>query len=233
MQERGFPLYQWTALEEKSRLRLVAFSYRGTQDEGRLFMALTVAWLRKLGIRKPILLQTDHGSEFGGRKAKEKTPGYGPWELRDLGMMGARHVRYPVGRKEYNGRVERSHRTDDEDFYLRTSQHFQNLEEFMNGALEWLVEYNVNRFHYGKGMDGLTPLEAFCKHYGCPDVVEFPLVLLDDLSTMFVLTFLPWPPTQGWFNMCRQSTPVLDILLCAPYIYDSPGTGGEHVGPQR
>jgi len=26
-------------------------------------------------------------------------------------------VRYPLGRKQYNGRVERSHRTDDEEFY--------------------------------------------------------------------------------------------------------------------
>ena len=29
-----------------------------------------------------------------------------------------REHRYPKGRKGYNGRVERSHRTDDEEFYV-------------------------------------------------------------------------------------------------------------------
>lgn len=32
--------------------------------------------------------------------------------------VGARLARIPFGRKQHNGRVERSHRTDDEEFYL-------------------------------------------------------------------------------------------------------------------
>lgn len=35
-----------------------------------------------------------------------------------FGPLGAKLVRFPLGRKGYNGRVERSHRTDDEEFYL-------------------------------------------------------------------------------------------------------------------
>jgi len=97
LKRRGLPLYQWTALVEDCRLRLLAFSHRGTQDEGRLFMALTVAWLRVLGIRKPIVLQTDHGVEFGWKGEKKV---HGPWEIRDLGVVGGYHVRYPVGKKE-------------------------------------------------------------------------------------------------------------------------------------
>ena len=38
-------------------------------------------------------------------------------EKRFLSPLGGKLVRYPLGRKQYNGRVERSHRTDDEEFY--------------------------------------------------------------------------------------------------------------------
>jgi len=38
-------------------------------------------------------------------------------EKRFLSPLGGKLVRYPLGRKQYNGRVERSHRTDDKEFY--------------------------------------------------------------------------------------------------------------------
>ena len=71
---------------------------------------------------------------------------------------------------------------------------------------QWVVKYNVRRKHYGVGKEGKTPLERFCELYGCPEVVEFPVLLLDDLATRYVLTYLPWPEEGGWVHMCWQST---------------------------
>ena len=53
-------------------------------------------------------VQTDHGNEFGTDFT---------WHLRDLGIA---HRRIPPGCPEVNGKVERSHRTDGEEFYRRT-----------------------------------------------------------------------------------------------------------------
>src|SRR5207247_1378459 len=53
-------------------------------------------------------IQTDHGSEFGTDFT---------WHLRDLGLA---HRHIPRGCPESNGKVERSHRTDEDEFYRRT-----------------------------------------------------------------------------------------------------------------
>jgi len=54
------------------------------------------------------------GFEFGGENSKhlEKL------DEKHYQPFGARLRRTPKGRKGYQGRVERSHRTDDEEFYI-------------------------------------------------------------------------------------------------------------------
>ena len=52
-------------------------------------------------------IQTDHGSEFGTDFT---------WHLRDLGVI---HRQIPRGYPQANGKVERSHRTDEDEFYRR------------------------------------------------------------------------------------------------------------------
>jgi hypothetical protein len=51
--------------------------------------------------------------EFGGDNPQHVEE----WNQRFLAPVGGALRRYPKGRKGYNGRVERSHRTDDEEFY--------------------------------------------------------------------------------------------------------------------
>ena len=91
--------------------------------------------------------------------------------------------RIPLGRKEYNGRVERSHRTDDEEFYLPCVLSLDTEEAFLRAGLGWLYHYNYVRVHSGYGMEGRTP-------YGCCVALGFegseyvglmPVVLLDDI----------------------------------------------------
>ena len=91
--------------------------------------------------------------------------------------------RIPLGRKAYNGRVERRHRTDDEEFYLPCVLSLESVEAFLGAGLGWLYHYNYERVHSGYGMAGRTP-------YGCCVALGFegseyvglmPVVLLDNI----------------------------------------------------
>ncbi len=55
--------------------------------------------------------------------------------------LGAQLVRFPPGRKGYNVRVERSHRTDDEEFYLPLLFGIKNGRELLRCCrrLCWIV----------------------------------------------------------------------------------------------
>ena len=77
------------------------------------FLTLAMLWLRAFGIEGEVALQTDWGEEFGGSNPKKLER----LQKRYFEPLRARLVKILLGRKEHNGRVERSHRTDDEEFY--------------------------------------------------------------------------------------------------------------------
>ena len=103
--------------------------------------------------------------------------------------MGAHLARIPKGRKGYNGRVERSHRTDDEEFYLPFLLGIQNEAELLQKAASWEYFSNLVRPHYGKGMEGQTPFEKLKESgYDLPqEFAVLPPVTLDTISTNWLL----------------------------------------------
>jgi len=76
---------------------------------------------------------------------------------RFLAPLGARLERYPKGRKGYNGLVERSHRTDDEECYRPYALRLQSPEDVLRYAQRWVAFYNVHRPHFGAGMERRLP----------------------------------------------------------------------------
>jgi hypothetical protein len=171
--------YQWTFLESRTRLRLLAFSREMSTLHGMAFLSLAVSWLRLCGVPTEMTIQTDWGEEWGGSNPDK----IARLEAEFLRPLGARMGRIPLGRKEYNGRVERSHRTDDEEFYLPCVLSLDTVEAFLGAGLGWLYHYNYERVHSGYGMEGRTP-------YGCCVALGFegsayvglmPVVLLDDI----------------------------------------------------
>ncbi|PMP95112.1 MAG: hypothetical protein C0168_07025 [Candidatus Aminicenantes bacterium] len=63
----NIPPYQWTAIEVKTRLRFISYSYEKTFTNGLMFMLMLIYFLRSFGIEHQITLQTDNGEEFGGK----------------------------------------------------------------------------------------------------------------------------------------------------------------------
>lgn len=182
---KRLPRYQWTFCEGRTRLRFIALSRGLNITNGLCFVVLVMSWLRAWGIKEEIFWQEDWGQEFGGDNPKK---------LRELDKeyyqpYGAILGRAPKGRKGYQGRVERSHRTDDEEFYIPLLLKINIEKELLEWAGKWIYWYNVKRPHFGKGMNGKPPLLRL-KDLGYNLPEEFaclPPIILDDISTFWAV----------------------------------------------
>jgi len=183
------PRYQWTACEARSRLRFPAYSHHLTQDNGLAFILLSLLWIRGHGIPGRVQFQTDWGAEFGG----DNPAHVATLSQRFLAPLDGVLCRYPMGRKQYNGRVERSHRADDEEFYLPYLLCLENQDHFLRIAARWTYFYNALRPHLGYGMRQSPPLDALRRlGYNGPDSIAlFPPLLLDPISTDLLLACDP------------------------------------------
>jgi len=99
---------------------------------------------------------SDNGREFCGR------PDQHPYEL-FLQLEEIEHRTTRVRRPQSNGFVERLHRTLlDEHFRIKGREKFYEAVSEMQADLDaYLVTYNTERPHQGRGMKGRTPLQVF------------------------------------------------------------------------
>ncbi|MCL6579763.1 MAG: helix-turn-helix domain-containing protein [Candidatus Bathyarchaeota archaeon] len=215
MLRKRLPRYQWTCLEGKTRLRFLSYSRELSLASGLCFMFLVMLWLRRYGMDSEVVWQTDWGEEFGGSNPEKLTM----LEERYYQPLGAHLARIPKGRKGYSGRVERSHRSDDEELYLPFLGSIWSEQDFLRKALGWVYFYNLVRPHYGKDMNGKTPFEKLRElGYGLPEEFAlFPPIILDTISTDWLLEtgndllahYNPraqkfvtrWQPSFGWALM--------------------------------
>lgn len=126
---------------------------------------------------------------------------------------GVRHRLLPPGAKELNGKVERSHRTDDEEFYWKAPMiGFSSLKQ---AFAQWIWEYNHDRPHSSLG--GLTPMEKLVeKMY----VQIFTLALICGLDPVSLIrTHKPYvkPTLLGTYAkylayLDSQYISVLDVM---------------------
>jgi len=189
LRRHGLPRYQWTACDGRTRLRFLAYSHHIHRTNGLAFLLFVLMWLRACGCQTSITFQSDWGQEFGGDNPDQVVR----LSQQFLQPLGGQLTRYPKGRKGYNGRVERSHRTDDEEFYRPYLLNIGNIQEFLTYSQRWTYFYNALRPHFGKGMDGRTPL-AVLQSLGYTDqeaIASLPPVLLDNISTDLLLACDP------------------------------------------
>lgn len=81
---------------------------------GLIFMMSIIYFLRALGLTHEITLQTDNGEEFGGKSVNKLDY----LNRAIFGPLNTKLIHIPKGKKEYNAFVERSHQTDDNEFYI-------------------------------------------------------------------------------------------------------------------
>lgn len=128
--------YQYTAMDEYSRFRFVAaFKEQNTYASAQFLNMLVAAFPFKIEC-----IQTDNGMEFikeFKERAKRKPSLF---EAR-LEQLGIRHKLIRPYTPRHNGKVERSHRKDNEYFYA--THKFYSFEDFKNQLAVHNRKYNA------------------------------------------------------------------------------------------
>lgn len=149
----GIREYQYTAIDCATRLRYIEI-YEEISAENSVDFVKKALRFFPFGVE---VIQTDNGTEFTYEllphvQVEHPLDTY----LRSVGIV---HKLIPVGRKEYNGKVERSHRTDEEELYR--PKRFADVEARRREARRYLHYYNCERPH--SALNYLTPFEYLTK----------------------------------------------------------------------
>lgn len=125
----GQRFYQFTAIDEYSRLRYLGAFDEATTHTAMLFLSDAVAWFARRGI-KIECVQTDNGHEFTKRLSRTRDEeNLTSFELL-LQILKIRHKYIRPYTPRHNGKVERSHREDQKRLY--SSAKFHSFEDFAN-----------------------------------------------------------------------------------------------------
>ena len=137
LQEIGEKYYQYTAIDEYSRLRYTWFTNAHDTYASSEFIRKVVRYYPF----KIKAVQTDNGMEFTNRLSwnaflKNKKTIF----EETLEELKIEYKTIKPHTPKQNGRVERSHRKDQERFYY--NRVFYSLEDLRNLGKEWRKEYN-------------------------------------------------------------------------------------------
>lgn len=149
----GYPYryYQYTAIDTYSRIRIIR-----VYDE--LSAYNSVKFLKEVVKKLPfrvLSVRTDNGVEFTYGPFKKDNP-----FSTQCARLDIKHYLNKPGHPESNGRVERSHRTDDEEFYRVNPVKHPKEWQFL--ISDWQYFYNYQRAHMA--LKGLTPYQYWLNY---------------------------------------------------------------------
>ena len=130
----GLKYYQYTAVDECTR-----WTYREMYDEHSTYSSTD--FLKKLITVCPFPIreiQTDNGAEF--TRALLSNDGQPSLFEKTLELCGIKYHRIRVATPRHNGKVERSHRKDNEEFYA--VKKFYSFEDFEKQLAVRQRQYN-------------------------------------------------------------------------------------------
>lgn len=173
----GRRVYNYVAVDECTRLRFIK-----TYTE--LNAHSTIDFLENMKRAIPFkiyCIQTDNGFEF----TNKLNPHASKWEHQMETWCvknGIRHRLIPPGEKELNGKVERSHRIDEEFFYQKNNK--RSYMTFIKAQAGWLSYYNTKRLHGGLGF--ITPAQKLEERYRSLEQICFLDKKLEQMRVDFI-----------------------------------------------
>ena len=135
VKERDGRYYQYTAIDEYTRKRVLWASKEQSTSASTEFLKVI---MKKFPF-KIECIQTDNGFEFTNRLNWQGTKKKTMFENK-LKELGINHKLIKPKTPRHNGKVERSHRKDQERFYY--NKVFCSFEDFKNRLKYWEKEYN-------------------------------------------------------------------------------------------
>jgi transposase InsO family protein len=140
--DRRGKFYQYTAIDDCTRLRVLKIYPKNNQKTAIQFLDYVLSQL-PFAVET---IQTDNGAEFQSAFH---------WHVLDKGIN---HTYIKPRTPRLNGKVERSHRIDAEEFYrLLDGVVIDDVNIFNARLKQWQDYYNYDRPH--GGLDGQTPYE--------------------------------------------------------------------------
>ena len=137
LKDLGERYYQYTAIDEYTRLRYTYFCKEHTTYESAIFIDKAVKYFPF----KIELVQTDNGFEFTNRLSWNRFSRNKETKFeKRLREMGIKHHCIRPHTPTENGKVERSHRKDQERFYY--NKVFLSLDDLREKGKKWRIEYN-------------------------------------------------------------------------------------------
>lgn len=134
----GERFYQYTAIDEFSRLRfLMGFRDHSTYSSA-VFLESAVAFYAKHGISVKCV-QTDNGLEFTNRFSPRPTDKLTLFQT-TAARLGIYHKTIRPFTPRHNGKVERSHREDQKRFY--SSHSFYSFQDYLNQLKVYIYRSN-------------------------------------------------------------------------------------------
>ena len=146
--------YQYTAIDEYTRKRVLWASKEQSTSASTEFLEIII---KKFPF-KIECIQTDNGFEFTNRLNWQGTKKKTMFENK-LEELGIRHKLIKPKTPRHNGKVERSHRKDQERFYY--NKIFCSFEDFKNRLKYWEKVYNDFPM---KPLKWLSPNEKYLEY---------------------------------------------------------------------
>ena len=155
-------LVQYSAMDDNSRIKFTKLYTERANHNSVDFVEYIV---RKFPFQIK-QITTDNDSVFTNRYTGEtKTHPLSPARLHTFTLkcreLGITHKLNPPGQPQKNGKVERSHRSDDEEFW--NFQESFDLHRLSEKRKHYDELFNNHRPHMGLG--GLTPLQKLQSHF--------------------------------------------------------------------
>ena len=153
VKEKEERYYQYTAIDEYTRQRVLWASKEHSTYASTEFLKI----IKKKFKYKIECIQTDNGAEFTNRLTtyRDKKTLF----EKALEEAGIRHKLIKPKTPRHNGKVERSHRKDQERFYY--NKIFCSFEDFKNRLKYWEKEYNNFPM---KPLKWLSPNEKYLEY---------------------------------------------------------------------
>ena len=154
VREKDGRYYQYTAIDEYTRKRVLWASKEQSTSASTEFIKVI---MKKFPF-KIECIQTDNGFEFTNRLNWQGTKKKTMFESK-LEEIGIKHKLIKPKTPRHNGKVERSHRKDQERFYY--NKVFCSFEDFKNRLKYWEKEYNNFPM---KPLNWLSPNEKYLEY---------------------------------------------------------------------
>lgn len=154
----GSHIYQYTAIDEYSRYRILGGYREHNSYSSGMFLAQVYSGFKALGVRIECV-QTDNGAEFTTRLVSKTGTNTSYFMLIANRLnIQVKHIR-PATPK-HNGKVERSHREDQKLFYseiVRTGKLITSMKDFQQRLKRHQDRTNHRKM---RPLDYLSPIEA-------------------------------------------------------------------------